>query len=261
VSSKEFVNAVLVWGFFTGANKLFPLHLPALEKISESAFAGNQSAANFLVQIATNLSWRVTALEKKQPKLMREIARMQNVWPIVGTTQPDWDKDAIARLNKLGLGQAMQHIDILFRKAGGCDANYPARCWAKAAVYCVNFTRIIQQKLAAHGKSTSEKPWQDCWKRGDEPAWVSKTKDLPNFSAKTRPQWAEVIRKMVREELPEFHLRPEWGDQRNSCKSRGLDKKGKIQNTILDDIISALKTITPNEISQSAENLPPNFGR
>jgi hypothetical protein len=260
-SNKKFENAVLVWGFFTGANKLFPLHLPALEKMSDLAFAGNQTAAHSLVQIATHLSWRITALEKKQPKLAREIARKQNVWPIVIDTHLGWEKETLTRFEELGLGQDIQHIDIPFRKAGGCDENYPARCWAKTAVHCVNQTRFWQRQLVSRKDSVDKKLGQGTWKRGVEPAWVSETKDLPDYSNQTRPKWADVIRKMIREQLPEFHLRPEWENQRKSCKRRGRDSKGEIQNTVLDDIVSALKTITPEEINQSAENSLPNFSR
>jgi hypothetical protein len=253
VTNEDFENAVLVWGFFTGANILFPLHLPALEKMSELAFAGNQSAASFLVQLATHLSFRIDALEKQQPKVMREIARKQNVWPVLANTQPGWEKGVQTRLTELELGKAIQHIDLPFRKAGGCDENYPARRWAKAAVHCVNQTRIYQRELASRKDSGDKNLGQGTWKRGVEPAWVSETKDLPDYSNQSRPKWADVIRKMIREELPEFHLRIEWK------KARSRNTKGEIQNAILDDIIAALKTITPGEINQSAENSLPNF--
>ena len=258
-TAKNFENAILVWGFFTGANKLFPLHLPVLEKCSDDAFAGNQAAAKWLVDLATHLSWRISALEKKQPKIMSEIARKINVWPVVANTQPGSNGEMLTRLNELGLGKDIQHIDVHFRKAGGCDENYPARCWAKAAVHCVEETRFWQRLLVSRKDSVDKKLEEGTWKRGVELAWVHETKDLPYYSNQTRPKWADVIRTMIREELPEFHLRPEWANQRNSCKARNRDTKGEIQNAILDDIISALKTITPGEMNQSAENSLPNF--
>jgi len=251
-SNKEIENAVLVSGFFTGANKLFPLHLPELENMSELAFAGNQAAAKFLVQIATHLSFRITMLENQQPQVMREIARKQNVWPIVIDANTGWEKETLARFEKLGLGQDIRDIDPLFRKAGGCDENYPARRWAKAAVRCVNRTRFLQRQLVSRKDSVDKKLGQGTWKRGVEPVWVSETKDLPDYSIQTRPKWADVIRKMIREELPEFHLRTEWK------KERSRNTKGEIQCAILDDIISALTTITRREIDQSAENSLPN---
>jgi len=259
VAKKNFENALLVWGFFTSANKLFPLHLLVLEKLSDNAFAGNQSAAKFLVELATHLSWRISALEKQQPQIVSEIARKQNVWPVLAITQPGWEKMSQTRIDELELGKDIRHIDIPFRKTSGCDGNYPARRWAKAAVHCINMTRISQLQLVSKKDSADKKLEQGTWKRGVEPAWVSETTDLPDYSNQTRPKWADVIRKMIREELPEFHLRTEWANQRNSCKARNRDTKGEIQNAVLDDIISALKTITPGEINQSAEISLPNF--
>jgi hypothetical protein len=135
IAKKNFENEILVWGFFTGANKLFPLHLPVLEKLSDDAFAGNQPAVKLFVELATHLSWRISALEKKQPTIMSEIARKINVWPVVANTQSGSNEEMLARLNELGLGKDIPpQIDIGFRQARGCDENYPARRWAKAAV-------------------------------------------------------------------------------------------------------------------------------
>jgi hypothetical protein len=258
--SAEIENAFLVGELFTG-EKPFPLYLPALEKAFELAFAGNKAAAKFLVDLATHLSFRIAALEKQQPQVMREIASKLNLWPIFKGTHTCSEKETLARLEELGLGQGIRHLDTPFRKARGCDESLAARRWAKEAVRCINFTRLYQRQLVSHKDSVDKKLGQGTWKRGDEPAWVSETKDLPDYSNQSRPKWADVIRKMIREELPEFHLRTEWANQRNSCKARNRDSKGEIQNTVLDDIISALKTITPGETNQSAENPLPNFGK
>jgi hypothetical protein len=259
-AKQNFENGVLVFGFLTGTNKIFPLHLPFLEKAKEDAFAGNQAAAKFLVELATHLSWWISALEKQQPEIMSEIARKINVWPVVADTQPGSNVEMLARLDELGLGKDIPpQIEPSFRKARGCDENHPARHWAKAAVRCVNTTRFWQRQLVSRKDSVDKKFEQGTWKRGIEPAWVSEVKNLPDYSNQSRAKWADVIRTMIREELPEFHLQTEWANQRNSCKKRNRGSKGEIQNTIFDDIISALKTITPGEINQSAENSMPNF--
>jgi ribosomal protein L31E len=263
VTNEGFGNTALAFEFFTETDKLFPLYLPDLEKMSELAFAGKQTSASILVKIATNLSFQIAALNRQQPQVMREIARKTNVWPIVGCTKTVCEMDVQTQLEELELGKDIRHIDISFRKAGGCDANYPARRWAKAAVNCINTTRFFQRRLASEKSSADIKLGRGIWKRGVEPTWVSVAKDLPDFSNQSRPKWAEVIRKMIREELPKFHLRPEWEMQRNTCKANARSAKGptdaEIQCAILDDIISALKTITPNETNQSAENALLNF--
>lgn len=259
IAKKNFENEILVWGFFTGANKPFPLHLPVLEKCSDDAFAGNQAAVKWLVDLATHLSWRISALEKKQPKIMSEIARKINVWPVVADTQPGSNEETLARLDELGLGKDIPpQIEPSFRKARGCDENNPARRWAKAAVRCVNTTRFWQRQLVSRKDSVDKKLEQGTWKRGIEPAWVSKTKNLPDFTQTpiVRKQWADVIREMIRQELPDFHTRPEWKNQQNSCKPSSKlpgahPSKGDIQNAIFDVIIPALNTIARADITTS----------
>jgi hypothetical protein len=195
-----------------GTDKFLPLHLPVLEKLSDDAFAGNQSAAKFLVELTTHLSFRICALEKKQPEIMSEIARKINVWPVATNTQPGSNEEMLARLNGLFLGKDIPpQIEPSFRKARGCDENYPARRWAKAAVRCVNTTRFMQSQLVSRKDSVDKNLEQGTWKRGVEPAWVSKAKDLPDFlqTPNVRKQWADVIREMIRQELPDFHTRPQ----------------------------------------------------
>ena len=259
----NFENTVLVYGFFTGQNELFPLHPTATERLCELAFSGNSKAAESLVKLATHLSLRIAALEKMQPKIMSEIARHLNVWPVVANTQPALTAATLTRLNELGVAKDIGHIDSHFRKAAGCDDNYPARRWAKTAVSCINETRFFQQQLILREEIVVTTMKNGRWQRGEEPEWVSHTKDLPNFSQGpiAQKKWAELIRQMIRQQLPDFELRDDWSRQRNSCKQSGRNKRGEIQNAILDDIISALKTIAPDEMRQSAENFLPEFGK
>jgi hypothetical protein len=257
----NFQNTLLIHRFFKGAKKPLALYPPFLEKLSDRAFGGDSNAAKSLVQLAIHLSVGIARLKKQQPGVMSGIARSLNVWPVVTDNQPAAYVEMLARLDGLGLGRGIRHIDPRFRKARGCDDNHAARRWAKAAVLCVTQTRFLQGQLVLSEKKAAAKMQSGLWKRGDEPPWVSKTKDLPDFSQTptTQTQWADVIRQMIRQQMPDFQSRPEWNNQRNSCKKRGRDTNGVMQNTILDDIVSALKTIAPDEISQPAESLIPNF--
>jgi hypothetical protein len=113
----------------------------------------------------------------------------------------------------------------------------------------------MQSQLVSRKDSVDKNLEQGTWKRGVEPAWVSKAKDLPDFlqTPNVRKQWADVIREMIRQELPDFHTRPEWENQRRSCKASNKlagksPSKGDFQNAIFDDIIPALKTIASADI-------------
>ncbi|MGD0815919.1 MAG: hypothetical protein ABSA83_20190 [Verrucomicrobiota bacterium] len=246
-NSENLKDMILALGFFTGKCGFLP---PSLKPLFDIAYSGNRDAAKSLVDITVGAALSVAALEGAHPQMMGKIARKMNLWPIVAsTTHPNLARDAQARLTKLGLSQDLHQLDTPFRKAHGADQNYPARRWAKAAVYCVNLTRLLQRQIALYESKVSvgETLWPGCWKRGIAPQWASEAKDLPDFSNQkdTLAKWAKVIRKMIREQTPDFHLLPEWEYQRNSCKLNEADTKGEIQNAILDDIVSALRTVAP----------------
>ena len=48
---------------------------------------------------------------------------------------------------------------------------------------------------------------------------------------------------MILEEMPDFHLRPEWADYRDKRVYQDGAKKGAVQNAIFKDILAALRTI------------------
>jgi len=90
------------------------------------------------------------------------------------------------------------------------------------------------------------------------PAWAPKTKDLPDYSDKMRAMWGRFIRDVIRQQVPNYHLRPEWERQRNSCKAKTANRKqatiADFQNAILDDIAAALQTITAKETNKATSS-------
>ena len=51
---------------------------------------------------------------------------------------------------------------------------------------------------------------------------------------------------MIREQMSDFHARPEWSTQRNTAVVSGRKAPGEIKNAILDDITSALERLVPD---------------
>src|SRR5437879_5853190 len=129
---------------------------------------------------ATSLCWRITALEASQQELMRDIARKQVFWPVLARRTGVPANEIAERLAKLDLGRDFQQIDIPFREAAGADENYPARRWAKEAIRCLAHTRLVQRKLAELEESNKPGLLTGNWKRESEPAWVLRTKHLPD---------------------------------------------------------------------------------
>ena len=85
------------------------------------------------------------------------------------------------------------------------------------------------------------------WDTAKRPHWVSQSLQLKPFSEKTFNEWKSVVRQLIRESVPDFHLLPEWSTQRMTAEANGRNTPGEIQNAILDDIVSALKRLVPDE--------------
>jgi hypothetical protein len=197
--------------------------------------------------------------EKRHPNLLKPIAKSQILWPVLATDEPGWEKEAVCRIAELRLGAELGKPKVRFRQARGADANLPARRWAKAAVRtieethfrCLAFGPILREFGST--EAMADFCVETHWTYGQNPRWLDDVVRLGKFSTETLPQWKRAVRKMIREQLPEFHAGEEWATQRNSAEARGRNTVGEIQNAILDDITSALERIVPaREMPKSA---------
>jgi hypothetical protein len=76
------------------------------------------------------------------------------------------------------------------------------------------------------------------------PAWAKGLEKLhrPLITENVQDYWQKG-KEMILEEMPEFHLRPEWEKYRERRNYKDGAKKGVIQHAIFKDILIALKTI------------------
>jgi hypothetical protein len=76
------------------------------------------------------------------------------------------------------------------------------------------------------------------------PAWTQHLERIqqPIKASNVLDYWRKG-KEMILEEMPDFHLRPEWDDYRNKRAYQTGRKKGAIQHAIFKDILTALKTI------------------
>jgi hypothetical protein len=76
------------------------------------------------------------------------------------------------------------------------------------------------------------------------PAWTRSLKKLRRpYNQKHVLDYWHTGKEMILEEMPDFHLRPEWDDYRNRRAYQTGRKKGAIQHAIFKDILAALKSI------------------
>lgn len=223
----------------------------AVAELREMAMAGDEKAAAALVEAASLPGLAVGALEHHQRPMMERIARRETVWPILTDGKPGWERRAADHLAQLNLGADLDAYRARFRHPRGADVNLPARQWARAAARAIEDTRLRYLVFGALLKefSTQEKladfMLETGWSLGQAPAWVEDAAKVGAFSTASLPAWKRVIRKLIREQIPGFHERPEWSTQRASALARGRGTPGEVQNAILDDICSALEGLAP----------------
>jgi hypothetical protein len=84
------------------------------------------------------------------------------------------------------------------------------------------------------------------------PEW---TKTLENFRRPFNPgnvlNYWRTGKAMILEELPDFHLRPEWENYRRRHYKTG-SKPGAVQHAIFKDILAALRTIAGSNHRRNA---------
>jgi hypothetical protein len=233
--------------------------------LSEAVRAGDAYAAQGLAETAIYASRLLGSFEAIKPKLIRKVAKWKLVWPVLATGDNGWEKKAVRRIAELSVGNALDPLKARFRAARGCDENLPARRWAKAAVRTIEETRVrflrvgfIMRDLGSSG-ALADFCMKNGWGMCLTPKWTRNVGTLGEFTKASEGKWASVIREMVREQIPDFHSRPEWQNQRNAAKASGRDTKGLIQNRILDDICDALESIAPNSREELHGNSTPEI--
>lgn len=220
----------------------------ALEQLHQ-ALDTDPEAAGALVDAAIAATAILAIAAKARPELFQNVAAGKGMWPVLAKDEPGWEAKAQETITNLKLGERLSGLKTQLRNAQGVDATRPARVWAKAAVATIDHSRwrlqyihhVIQELGGNEG-------WADFavghgWDLGTMPEWLKGVTSLKPLSMETLKEWKQVVRAMIREQMPDFHERPEWANQRLSAEARGRGTVGVIQNAILDDITSALGTL------------------
>lgn len=220
--------------------------------LTDAAVAGNADACRDLVELAVTATHFVQALERLFPDVTAHLAKANATWPVIANDEAGWEKEAARRIAKLDLGADLRILRVRFRRARGTDANLPARIWAKAAVRTIEETKsrimAVERLLRDFGSPGLFADF--CMKTGWDVSPRTLWADLNNlgvFSRESFPQWKLVVRQVIRQQIPDFHTRPEWATQRRTAERNERNSVGQIQNAILDDIVSALERIAPEK--------------
>ena len=223
----------------------FQLHDAIYTLIPEMA-AGNKEVAGTLLRAAAELTLFLEAAYRSKPELFHHCAGGMTHIPVLASLDPSWVATAQDYLKTLALGsdRAQGHFKNLAWQAD----RHVCRGWAREAVDMIDRNREFASCLSLIRLYVATGNCPDL-KLGKSPNWLRDVGELPPFSKTTAKEWGLLARRMIRDEVPEFHEREEFKElvanitQYRNVKGAAGRLKGTVQNALLDRIMEAIQSI------------------
>jgi hypothetical protein len=200
-------------------------------------------AAGTLYAIASQAAFEVLGLYLRRRDIFNRIAPRRKILPALFSIHPGTAKVVGQMRADSQLGTLTKHARQVGSKAYFIS-DTPANVYARAIITSV--------EMNSHLEPISQQ--QANWAEFDEeehvrtlilpfPKYVAGLDKFPvPISPASVMQYWRKGKEMIREELPEFHLRTEWANYRRRHYQTG-SKTGAVQNAIFKDILAALRTI------------------
>jgi len=221
---------------------------------------------------AVEATGKLLELYKGNPRLFEKVASQLSFLPCLMSWHPDAERFDRQYLESSQLGRRSMYGELRNNPRHLAQQSWPVR-YAYSIIATIDLTvdtyedRLpLWAKIYGYGikhpipmsryESAAEKMGWDIGK---------KRRELPKYQGSYHilPAWTEGLGKlhrpfsiahvldyctgkeMILEEMPDFHLAPEWDGYRNkrAYQQQGGAKKGAIQHAIFKDILIALKTI------------------
>jgi hypothetical protein len=217
--------------------------LDAASRLFESATKFDDvDAATALHATAQTACAFLGFLVRQKPELLKPTARISQTWPMFIGVIPESLKEAEATLDRLELGADTIYGRLRTEKA--FQEATPARTYARVLVETIWTNRLLIPELSErlHAMEVMDPDLTTNFE--SLPNWFRSIAALPAFSTNSVNQWGKAAREILRTECPDFHLRPEWASVRRAFHPR---ERGRIQNKILYNIVSAMRTIARAE--------------
>lgn len=213
------------------------------EKLEKRAWRDKDlRAAEILYAIATEACRSVLGLYLRHRALFDQIAPRRNFLPSLFSVHPNTAKVVAEMFAASKLGSTTRDAQVAGSRAYYVSDS-PANVYARAIVHAVISNRNLvpiccqQQQWRAfdrkEGVRTVILPF---------PKYVEGLGLLPPLSPASVMDYWRKGKEIIREEMPEFHLRPEWASYHGRSYTTGA-KAGAVQNAIFKDILIALRTI------------------
>jgi hypothetical protein len=228
----------------------------AIQRLFDSAVKlGDEAAAKALHSAAQNACAFLGFLAHQKPELILPTARISQQWPILLGASPGSTGKAATELERLQIGAdtiyGRLRLDRAFRETT------TARSYARVLVEMIWINRTLIPELSERLRAMEVMATDFATDFEDLPDWFRLIVPLPPFSSSSVDLWGKAARQILRKECPEFHLRPEWASVRRSF---GPHEKGRIQNKIIDKIVSAMRTIARTDDTKFTQKSLPKLG-
>jgi hypothetical protein len=209
-------------------------------------------------------------LYKNSPHLFRGIASQLSFLPCLMSWHPDAERFNRQLLEFTKLGDLSMYGELQKNPRHIVQQTWPVR-YAYAIIATIDLTLDTYEDrlplwaevygygvkhpipLSAYEKTMDSMGWDEAKKRRELPKYQGRYRVLPVWTKSLeklrRPFNTDHVldywrtgKQIILEEMPHFHLRPEWQSYHRRNYKTGA-KAGAIQHAIFKDILSALKTI------------------
>ena len=214
---------------------------------------GCLKAADTIFAIAVQATFEVLRMYLRNREVFDKIAPHHKLLPLLASIHPGTSEISARMEADAKLGSKTDESRQIHSRAWFMN-DAPAHIYARAIIESVKFNRELEPI------SLQESRWQKFdEKEGLQtvvqpfPKYVEGLNRLPYYiSPECVLDYWRKGKEMIREELPDFHLRPEWESYRRRRYKTGF-KPGAVQHAIFKDILAALRTIAGSNHRRKGE--------
>ena len=215
-----------------------------LNKLTERIRTGNDlAAAETLYALATQAAFEILNLYLRHRELFDQITPRRTLLPCLISIHPK-TATVTAEMEKASCLGRRTHEAGLIRSKAWFTSDAPANIYARAIVTSINLNQDLETvELQQKRWSSYERQYGEKIRVLPFPEFIRGIDRIPfPMTQESVLQYWRKGKEMIMEEMPDFHLRPEWKSYHGRSYKHGA-KSGAIQHAIFKDILTALRTI------------------
>jgi hypothetical protein len=201
------------------------------------------AAAEMLYAIATSATFEVLRIYERNRELFDRITPRRKLLPCLHSIHPNTAKVTAMMKKDARLGAQTWESGLVGSKAW-FTSDAPANVYARAIINTIELNQGLEPV------EVQQKGWASFDRKNRTkttvlpfPRYIEGIDEIPApISPESVPQYWRKGKEIMLEEMPDFHLRPEWKIYHERSYKDGA-KRGTVQHAIFKDILAALRTI------------------